>query len=157
MGWQLYSPFCHREKWPFYRLLMCKKCKQAQLCGDLDKNLIPFVTLWAGLCEDFHRRRIVGQTLANVRLSFFRLSIIYSSREWKPTMQLCVSAYMFVSWVFFHVWVQRTMLLFFCIAHWYRWPGVKESRSASLQISKGDWEGLDSALSESLLMVEVQT
>lgn len=123
--------------------------RQALLRGNLDKNLILFVTLWAGLCEDFHCRRNMGQPLAAVRGSSPLRSIIYTSQEWKPTMQHCVSVavtiYMFVSRGFSHVWVQRTMLLFFWIARWYWWPAVNESRSASLQISKGDWGGLDTS------------
>lgn len=50
-------------------------------CCDLDKNLILFVTLWVGLCEDFHWRRILGQPLAVILLSFLPLSIIYTSQE----------------------------------------------------------------------------
>lgn len=116
-------------------------------CCDLDKNLILFVTLWVGLCEDFHWRRILGQPLAVILLSFLPLSIIYTSQENShlATVSVTVCVYVCLKCLvfFFHVWMQCTMHLFFCIAHWYGWPGVNESRSTGLQISKGDWEGLD--------------
>lgn len=119
------------------------KWKHAQLCGDLDKNLILFV---GSLCR-LSLQAYHGSTFAAIGVSFLLLAVIYTSQEWKPTVQHCVSAYVFVSWV-----------LFFCpsesesskqsshscfIACRYRWPGVNESRRATRQISKGDWEGLD--------------
>ncbi len=125
---------------------MCKRWRRAQLSGDLDKNLILFVTLCSSLwglslqvnhgSSSCWRSSLLSPSFLHLHLP--RVKTHSATVCADGCLHVCLS-----SEYFFHVWVQWTMVFFFCIAHWYKWPGVNESRGASVQISKEDWEGLN--------------
>lgn len=104
---------------------MYKKLKQAQLSGDLDKNLIQFVTLWVCFCDDLHWSWIMGQPLAVILLSFLPLSIIYTSQEWKRyNATLCVCVYVSRVFLSLSAAVNNAPILLYCSliqVTWSQW------------------------------------
>lgn len=90
-----------------------------------------------------------GSTLCcHSSLSAVRLSITHTSREWEPhnvvfvrsCLHMCLSPE--YSFMFECSEQRRYSLAMHATDGWYCWPGVNGGRSASLQISKGAWEGL---------------